>query len=748
MVIADHNIIRIGEHAVPVPQPKSKDDILFFDDKDPVWNRDRLMEDYEDIWFNFLPWKTRMDQQATLYDSDGILISLNVDDSAYIRRIYEQETNRRRYGVHFKNGKDIEWLTGDHYFSLTWCKTQRHDGMGDYFDYREFQRDFFYLIHLAWFFPYILGLFLSKAKKTGITNLFWLYYLNRATMRKNKNFGYMNLDLDIAAKTFCDYFQYAYNNLVPALRPQYKHLSEREGSIKFGSSYTNSKKARLTSYATDNELNSSVFCAACEPKSFDVAVMQDIAFDEPTKYKKKFQEIWTSNKDAVRIQSKVNGRAWLFNYTEGLDTESFRQARTLFRDSENKTIKPGRQETQSGLICAHIPAFASWEGAFDRYGHCDEKRAMAEIQFERDKHKDDPRQLQATTRQYANTKAEAWGSAGAGNVFDPIRLQELRGELELDMLHTVGSPYVEGHFEWENNLWNLDRTIRRKGQFSKVRFVALTKEEMKDGKTDRFRIYHDIPTSQHNIGLRQGKDEYGCLIPPDVYPSVMGVDPTKYAAASEVIQGSKNAGYVFNIPDEKADAKRGSVVTKVMQIEYYDRQEQPEESFEDTLMCILFTGSLACIEANEPYVATRMMEEGLGRFMLVRDENGIIKIWERSMGLPKESEKKYQLIKRTANQVSNDVLETIVRVIKAYFKKPKPGSGEKDYGKTFRSERALAQIADFNAVDTKLFDMVMAIGWALLGLDIYMDILLFSNTDEYGNLDNMRACLDALAFNE
>jgi hypothetical protein len=745
MVTAENRIIRIGEHGVPIPQPQSKDDILFYDDNDPCWNRERLMEDYQPIWFDFIPHHTKMDQKATLYDQDGILICLNVDDSNYIRRIYEQEIHRRRYGVHFKNGKDIEWLTGDHYHALAWCKTQRHDGNGDYFDYREFQRDFFYLIHMAWFFPFIMGLFLTKAKKTGITNLFWLYYLNRSTMRKNKNFGYMNLDKAISAKTFNEYFLYAYNNMVPALRPAFKNKSEVEGTIKFGNAYANSKKSQLMINPTHNELNSNVFCVGCEPKAFDVAVMQDIAFDEPTKFRKSFRDIWTTNKEAVKIQRKINGRAWLFNYTEGSDTQSFREAREIFYDSETRTIRQGQQETTSGLICAHIPAYASWEGAFNRYGKCDEKKAMAEIQMERDRVKDDQRQLQATIRQYANTKREAWGSAGAGSVFDNIRLGDLLAELELDQLNSVGAPYVEGHFEWENNLWNIQRNKRRKGEFSKVRFVPLSPEDVAAGKEDKFRIYNDIPKAQQNCALKYGKDEWGCLVPPTKFSSLMGGDPTNYAAASEVIQGSKNAGFVFSMPDELQDSRRGVVATKTLQIEYYDRPELPEEAFEDFLMMILYAGCLALIEANMPYVATRMLEEGMGRFMLVRDENGIIKIWERFMGLPHEAEKKYQLIRMVANAANKDLLETLVRVIKSYFQKPRAGTGEKDYGPTFKSARTIKQLMDFVATDTKLYDLVMGLGYVLFGIDIYLDILL-SAVDDFQNPENLQAVLQGLRW--
>lgn len=742
MVTVNDKIIRVGEHGIPIPEPKSKSDILFYDDKDPIWNRSRLIEGYRDIWMDFLPWHTKMDQKATLYDQDGILISLNKDDSDYIRRIYEQETNRRRYGVHFKNGKEIVWLTGDHYFSLMWCKGQRHDGLGDFFDYREFQSHyFFYIIHLAWYFPHLLGAFWSKAKKTGITNLFWLYYLNRATMRKNKNFGYMNIDQEQAAKTFCDYFLYSYNNLIPALRPVFKNKSEVNGTIKFGNGFNNSKKAQMMAYDSANELNSTVMCVPCQNKAFDVAVMNDCAYDEPTKYKD-FEEIWRTNRESVKIQSKINGRNWLFNYTEGQDTESFKSARKVFLDSELRTIREGGNQTTTGLICIHIPACVSWEGAFTRYGKCDEMKAMAEIQMERDRYSDDPRQLQAITRQYANNKREAWGSAGAGSVYDNIILGDLLATIEVDQLHI--NSYEEGHFEWKNNMWNIDRTLRRKGVFSEVRWVPLTPEEVASGKHDKFRMYHDIPFDHRNRWVKMGRDEWNCLHAPERFNYIMGGDPTKYAAASEVIQGSKNAGFIFNMPDEKIDARRGSVVTKVLQVEYYDRPEQPEEAFEDYLMMMLYTGCLSLIEANEPYVATRMLEEGMGQYMLVRDEAGIIRPWERSMGLPKEEDKKYQLVRIVANGNNKEMLETLVRVTKAYFKRPKPGSGEKNYGPTFLSERSIRQLMDFDVSNTKLYDLAMALGWCLFGIDLYVDYLISQSLSE-GTEEDLAAVVDALS---
>lgn len=745
----------IGEHHVLKPAlPKSKKDIFFHEDKkeDQFWNRDKLISDYRQIWLDFLPFTTKspvytkMYQSATLYDNDGLLISLNEEDSKYIDKIYLQEKNRRLNGVWFFNDGEPTWITGSHYFFLMWARMQRHDGMGAFADYRRFQADYARLQHHARITPHILGTFITKAKKTGITNYHWSgHYLNRSTLFANKNFGYMNINSQQAAKTFNDYFIYSLNGLASPLKPEVKLLSLVDGTIMFGQSYNGSKKVRKPNSENEDDLNSSVMCVATKAKAFDVAVMDEIAFDEQTKYKESFAEIWRTNKEAIKIQSKINGKATLFNYTEGEDTQSFREAREIFLESKLKTVTTkSNGQTQSGLICWHIPAYASWEGAFDKHGECDEQKAFKEIENERDKVKSNKRQLQTITRQYANTEREAWGSAGAGSTFDNIRLGDLLATIELDQKSDVRNDYTEGRLEWVQKSWETGlKNKRPRGQFSPVEFIPLTKAELAAGERGRLRQYYEIPLAHRNSILKLGRDEWGNILRPDKFFYCTGGDPTNEAAASEIIEGSKNAYITMSRADERLDSMMGKVASKMIMLEYFNRPEAFDEAYEDLVKQIIYTGSLNAIEANVPAMATRLMQEGLGLYMLIKDEDGVIRLWERWMGMPNETDKTYHLLRTTANGADkNERLEHFVSLMKLYFYQPEPGG--KDYGAACKSDRILNQLMNIDVTNTKIYDLFMALGYCFLADDIYSGLLLNNQSDQYGGI-NMGAFMGAFS---
>lgn len=742
--------VTVGEHLIILPELTKSSEVLFVKEKDAYWRRELLIKEYRNIWFDFIPHITLMDEESTLYDERGVLIQLNKEDSAYIDRIYKQEDRRRRFGVWFKNGDKFEYITGDHYFLLMWAKMTVIGG-SNYAEYREFQRDYFYLIKKV-NEPNnkCLGLYISKPKKTGITNCHWIYYLNKATLHKNQNMGNMNINKDQGSKTFRDYFMYAFNGLPSPLKPQVKTVGPMEGRIEFGMSYSNSKAQKLRAVQDpEAELNSNVFCVATAAKAFDVAKMDDTWYDEPPKYKESIEEIFNTNMEAIKMGNYINGRAWFTSYTPDEDSRSFQEARKIFLNSELKTIKDtGTGMTKSQLWCWHIPSYASWIGddntCFNKYGKCDEQRANKEIDADRKAAGEDKRKKQALIRQYAKDKREAWSSAGAGSTFDLIHLGNLLADIELDQQNSPDNPYIEGNLVWENPLWEIGkRDVRKKGEFCNVKFEPLTDKDKENKKKAKYRLYRDIHASNKNMALKQGRDEHGNLLPPQTFLYSMGGDPTAYAAGSEVVQASKNAGGILRLPDMLMDTRMGEIVTNTMDIEYYDRPEMPTEAYEDFLKMIIYSGAITIIEANQKHVATTLMEEGLGYYMIVKDENGIITTWKPWMGMTEEN-KTYKLIVRTNNQAGKDeVLTKMVMLLINYFYEAK--LGEKYYAKTCKSDRLLHNMMDFDPTDTTKSDILMAWGYALIAASVYEQLQL-KPKDDSQNPDYFRAMLRAIGF--
>lgn len=733
--------VAVGEHKILMPAcPTEKNEVLFINEKDAYWRRDIIELETPSFFYDFVPYYTELDQDATLLDQDGNLKTLNRDDTKLFKRFIDQEMSRRQNGVWAKIKNKLVWITGDYYNVLRWSKAKRFDKKGDFFDFRRFQLEDSYLCYHAEVTEWIGGLVISKPKKTGITNLRWLYILNRATMTKNVNFGHMNLDQDVGAKTFRDHFLYAYDALPRVFQPKWKSKSENEGKIIFGKRYTNSKNKNADN---GTELGTTVMCVPAQKNAFDVDVFSVSWYDEYPKYKSDFGEIYRSNNSATAIQDLQIGIKWLTSYTPEESGKSFFAGREIFYDSELRTIKPGNAfPTKSKMICHHIPAYQSWTSSFDKYGDCNEKDASGKIQAARDNLKDKPRELMAETRKYANTKKEAWSTGGVGSVFDTIRLGDLVTDIEIEELQNPEPLYIEGNLLWTRELWNIGlKSMRRKGEFCKVKFVPLTDEEKLRGEEGLFRFYYDIPITEQNLALNFGRDDWGNLLPPERFLRAMGGDPTNYAAASEVIEGSENAASVFSLPDERLDTHFRTVSSKRLEIEYFGRPELPDDAYEDFLKLIIFTGCICIVEANAPYVATRLCQEGLYHYMIFKNDHGIYTRWQKWMGGIEDPDKTWKLPRTTGNADNKDTLETFVRLYKNYWNKPAPGG--KDYGKTIKSARWLKQGMDLDILNTKVFDLFMSGGWGLLTMEIYQELLL-APPDDFSNPNNLFAALQAL----
>lgn len=748
--------VMVGEHVVQLPPiPKDRSEILFIDNKpeEAYWNIDNekgeligtRREPYNPLFSDFVPYKTLVDCTHTKYnDNTGELLQLSVDDTKIVRGIYKEQRKKRAGGVFMRNGNDIEYLTRSHWFTLQHCKmfgNTRNNGYGFFYKY---QRDAFYLLEHMWH-SHILGVYISKAKKNGITQIIdGGYCVDMATSCFQWMVGFMSRNEEVAVENNMKLFLYAFDNLPLALRPKVGFKAPKGGNIEF----SELTKKNVLKSNTDEVLNTRVFCVPTSEHSFDSHFMNIAHCDEFPKYyqdsKKEPKEIFRNNKAGVKDQDNFRGRMILSSYPPEEDDIGSDQAAEIYRASKLSTMKYGK--TESELICHHLPAYKTLKSCIGKSGDCEEKRAMEIIGENRERVKKDRKALQAEIRQNPNSEIEAFGSNTGGAVFDPVRCTEILYNIEEERRNAPKPSYISGKLEWETNWqWNIGLFNKRPtGQFCPVKFIPDTEEELMRGEEGRLRIYRDQYDYEKNSVLQNGFDENGCLVPPVVFKNVLGADPAAHAAASEIIQGSKNAYIVKSRKDSGNDARFGGPIPQsgIITHEYFFRPELPNEAYEDLVKLIIYTGSICAVEANVPEFATRLMSEGLGRFMIVKDKEGNFCIWERWMGLPKEEEKSYHLLRTTGNSPqTREMLESFVRLIKMVITKPE--RGEKDYGMAIKSERIMKQIMKIDPNDTKLFDLFMAWGYCELADDIYGNLLLQGTEDIYSG-DNISGILNAL----
>jgi hypothetical protein len=734
------DFIMAGEHKIITPPlPDDPNDVFFIDEEpeDAFFNRDKIIkQDYKEIWFKFIPNETLLYRSTTEFDEDGYALTLNEEESEYIDFCYQRETKRRTFGVHFRNGTDIEWITGDHWFTLMWAKTKRPDKKGDYFDYREYQRDFFYQIFYTNLKETVDGFDWSKAKKTGITNLMWIYYLNKSTMTRNINLGCMNLDRDKAAKTFRDHFMYAYNGLPLALKPDIKSKSEAEGVIVFGKQYRSKTSKRNTD---TGELNTTVMCVATAENAFDVDVFTDVWYDENPKYTSDFGSIFRSNRGATKIQDFPVGKQWLTSYTPEKSGDSFKSAKAVFYDSELKTITASSEgRTKSGLLCDHIPAYKSWATSFNKHGKCNEAEAKQKIESQLQALEDRPNEYLKKKRELANTKKDAWSAGDSSSLFDPIRLGEL--EFDLDELQRSTQTYEWGHLEWVNPLWEVGKKDQRpKGIFGQAKWVPLEKEEILKGKTDKWRLYERMQPQYENFALVHGRDEHNNLLPPLKFQHCGGIDPADFREIGSDEEGSMIGMYSMVVHNESINTANRRVATGIINAEYYARPENPEEWYQDIVKHIIYFGCLVIIEANNGTIATRLEDEGLGHFMLFKDASGVIVKFKANH---KKSSSQLKHI-RNNKAGGTDTVADIIRYIKNFLTRGNKNIGVIDYGETLRTERLIQQLKNFESADTKKYDLVMGFGYCLMTHENYLALL--NTPQEQGYIaSEINAVLNAL----
>lgn len=714
-----HNgIVTLGEHKWKLPPvPTKKKDIFFAEqDKDKQYWR-RLP--YPKLVDQYRRGITKEFSNKTVISEDGKYAkSISADDTERLIKFQDEDLARRWKGVWFMNKGEPTYITGSHYFMLQWAHMfgVPNRFTGEYYaQYFEFQRDVHYFMQMVREDPMADGGFIGKPKKTGITQLFSVDKLDLALKYKNKEIGMMSDDQDKCRDTNFKYFLHAYDNIPDLISHPYSVKNKDEIVLANPVGRGMSEEALKKRINAEESLNNHVFTAATTPGAFDAFLMFDAWHDEFPKYKNP-REIFNRTKETTKIGGIRNGKTWFTSYVPEENTKGFEEAARIWEESKLGTSKDkSLGDTLSGLKVFPLIADDSYQTdtlRIDIYGKIDKPKVVHYLNAVEKAKKDDVEALQTHKRQYPRSEEDMWSAASMGlKPFDVVRLGARIKVLNNNYSGQI--PFEYGRFEYK------DKTLEnsRVGEIGLVEWIPVTREGILRGETAPFKMYYKeyLDPDMFNYAVRKNlrHSRSGLLLPADrsgtpALPfdigglrSTGGCDTTDYVEDSRVIEGSKNAIIIGTLPNTIMDARAGKQISGLPYLEYCHRPENPDDFYKDLVKAMLYTSSLMYVEGNKPWVGTRLIQDGLGYFIVMKNKK------TQMMDLYKPYEEQAHMITTAAGQsrTTSDIVMCLKRILKM------PAEGERDAIELIESLELLKQARDFNPKETKRYDLLMAYGF-------------------------------------
>lgn len=648
--------IHVGEHIFVTPAMPPRDQFLFHDLKpeDQYWKRqtDFPKEFYD--WHDDptdVGYGVELDAKKNEY-VNGRLVALDKETSSLLfdkkketgrEGLQEREYRRMTEGVWMFNNGEPTFLTGDHYGVLQWgamlgCDNSVEPG-SNYGQYYQFQRDMCYYFIICEIIEFARGGGLVKPKKTGLTQLMALICLIRGMTKKQKNIRMMSITEDDAKKTLFKLIRHAVDKMPAILLPS--RSKQNEGEIIFGPPDASKNPLRKKKNATLAEYLDSLLCTvATRHNAFDSITNYIALIDEFPKIEGNAwpDDILEATLPTVIEGFKRKGTIFWLSYVPEKTGKSFYQCRQIFKDSKLRTRKTELAtgepygDTKSKLICHTLLASEGMFNCCDIYGKAILKLVVNAIQKEIDGCNGDLMKIQAVKRQYPMNEADPWKETGREETpFDNLRLST-RAEV-LEDAHAISDfPYQEYNLSFEKEPQKERHSDRYKFE-GEIRLSWVTDDmKMAGAEPGKFKWFRPEWTPKwfldKHINKVKTDPKTGMLMPNRDSPFFISFDPTKYRISKNTGKGSKNAIQVFIMPNAEVNAEIGKNVTnRRLMCSYLFRHNNPAATMKDIMAMILYFGCMVQIESNVETWATKLIEYGLGNFVMMVNEDGALEPW-------------------------------------------------------------------------------------------------------------------------
>lgn len=568
MVISDLGII------LPKP-PKDKSKILFSDlpKKEQYWRRPEL----------------------------PIISPDNVE--AYDEFIKE-EFRRRVEGIWFMNNGKPVYLTGNHYFALTYFRMLDD---GDFMKFRYAQLKMFYHLEACIVDPRCLGQLFGKSRRTGFTYVILSILLNHSTMKRNNKLGMMSKTGTDGQEAFLKY-AYALRSLPFWFKPIIQGKEDSPASFTFSAPADNSKEAKKQKKGNVTDyLNTTVDWRNTTNGSYDSIKLNFYLLDEVLKIEKPNDII--VHMGMIRPTMMPSGRVvgkMFAGSTMGQHNKGGEQGIELINNSYVKDRDPITKKTTSGLYFHFLPAQENMEEFTDIYGYCHtetppkgtlnvlgEPIEMGSVEYllavEEQLRKQSDAAYNEQLRTYPRTVEHMMRDESGECAFNLAKIIE---QEEHNQKIPDEQKYIVGNFDWVD------------GVDSNVEFFPNPK--------GRFKVAWLPSKADGTEGLKNRVEEKNGLFYPLNKDCVrFGCDP--FSLKSTHGEGSKGAihGKTIMFPE-------GGAPSNKFVVEYIARPSDETVFFEDVIKVIRYYGAPILVESNRIDLLRHMRNRGYRPFSMNR----------------------------------------------------------------------------------------------------------------------------------
>lgn len=495
------------------------------------------------------------------------------------------EWDRRINGFWFMNNGVPTYLTGIHYFYLTWWRID----IG-YPSYRQSDRDFFYMWKYCEDDPKCFGLIEAARRRSGKTYRATVILFEEVSRRSEANAGMQSKKDEDAAIVFSKLVQ-AFSQLPDFFKPNFNDRS--------GPKPKNRLEFSPVQRQVDNikpELSGKIDYQANDILAYDSQKLIRYLNDECGKNTKVDVSIgWSIARECLRLGvSQIVGKAFYTTTIEEGGSDNFRKLWDSSDFNDKDEITGG---TSTGLYRTFTPAYKNVDDFVDRYGICDEVAAKEAMVKERAAKKTN-RDRAEYIRKYPFDITEAFYSINEDCIYDSLKINN-----QAKLLDVKGKTewYTVGNLQWQNGEIGDDVVFipNINGRWKINNDFIRADEATPGGLTNKFQ----------KIG--------GKFHPLSDNTAITGADTFDHSRKnlSDERQASDAAFYTFWRHDPLAPELDDTFVC-----EYIYRQPDADLMAEDLAMQCCYFGTPAVIENNKPGAIMWFDRNGLKPFIVKVDK--------------------------------------------------------------------------------------------------------------------------------